>query len=95
MSERVIDTSRPPAHGAHRTGDFKPALQLSVDHDLCPGCGEPIALRLVLELIEELGCADDAIGGISTAPHGFGIGSIFDPEAVRARIAGALERSAA
>ena len=36
-----------------------------------------------------------AIGGISTDPHGFGIGSIFDPEAVRARIAGALERSAA
>ena len=36
-----------------------------------------------------------AIGGISTDPHGFGIGRIFDPEVVRARIAGALERSAA
>ena len=35
------------------------------------------------------------IGGISTDPHGFGIGRIFDPEVVRARIAGALERSAA
>jgi 2-oxoglutarate ferredoxin oxidoreductase subunit alpha len=31
-----------------------------------------------------------AIGGISTDPHGFGIGGFFDPEQVRARIAGAL-----
>jgi 2-oxoglutarate ferredoxin oxidoreductase subunit alpha len=37
-----------------------------------------------------------AIGGISTDPHGFGIGSIFDPEHVRARIESALAtRSAA
>jgi 2-oxoglutarate ferredoxin oxidoreductase subunit alpha len=31
-----------------------------------------------------------AIGGISTDPHGFGIGSFFDPEQVRGRIEGAL-----
>jgi hypothetical protein len=37
-----------------------------------------------------------SIGGISTDPHGFGIGTYFDPEQVRARIAGALApRSAA
>jgi 2-oxoglutarate/2-oxoacid ferredoxin oxidoreductase subunit alpha len=36
-----------------------------------------------------------AIGGISTDPHGFGIGTFFDPEQVRARIESALERSAA
>lgn len=37
-----------------------------------------------------------AIGGISTDAHGFGIGTFFDPEQVRARIAGALpKRSAA
>ncbi len=37
-----------------------------------------------------------AIGGISTDPHGFGIGAIFDPEHVRARIESALAtRSAA
>ncbi len=37
-----------------------------------------------------------AIGGISTDAHGFGIGALFDPEGVRARILGALEaRSAA
>ncbi|HEU4429529.1 MAG TPA: hypothetical protein VFT98_12290 [Myxococcota bacterium] len=37
-----------------------------------------------------------AIGGISTDPHGFGIGRFFDPEQVRARIEATLpERSAA
>ena len=30
------------------------------------------------------------IGGISTDPSGFGIGSLLDPETVRGRIAGAL-----
>jgi 2-oxoglutarate ferredoxin oxidoreductase subunit beta len=40
----------------------KPALQLGTDHDLCPGCGEPLALRMLLEAIEELGCAQRAIG---------------------------------
>jgi 2-oxoglutarate ferredoxin oxidoreductase subunit beta len=60
-SGETVDTTQAPA-GAQRTGEFKPALQLSVQHDLCPGCGEPLALRLILEAIEELGCADDAIG---------------------------------
>jgi 2-oxoglutarate ferredoxin oxidoreductase subunit alpha len=37
-----------------------------------------------------------AIGGISTDPHGFGIGRFFDPEQVRARIESSLpQRSAA
>jgi 2-oxoglutarate ferredoxin oxidoreductase subunit beta len=45
-----------------KTGVEKPALQLGVDHDLCPGCGEPLALRMLLEAIEELGCAERAIG---------------------------------
>jgi 2-oxoglutarate ferredoxin oxidoreductase subunit beta len=30
------------------------ALLLSTEHSLCPGCGEPIALRTILELITEL-----------------------------------------
>lgn len=36
-----------------------------------------------------------AIGGISTDPHGFGIGTFFDPEQVRARIERALVRNVA
>ena len=47
---------------ATRTGEFLPRLQLSPDHDLCPGCGEPLVLRLILELVDELGLAERAIG---------------------------------
>jgi len=45
-----------------QTGLEKPALQVGVDHDLCPGCGEPLALRMLLEAIEDVGCAQRAIG---------------------------------
>ena len=47
---------------ARKVGNLKPALQLGVEHDLCPGCGEPLALRCLLETIEELGCSQRAIG---------------------------------
>jgi 2-oxoglutarate ferredoxin oxidoreductase subunit beta len=47
-----------------KVGLEKPPLQLGVDHDLCPGCGEPLALRMLLEAIEEVGCAERAIGVI-------------------------------
>jgi 2-oxoglutarate/2-oxoacid ferredoxin oxidoreductase subunit beta len=49
-----------PAPGMHKVFD-KPALLLSTQHSLCPGCGEPIALRLMLELIEELGLRERTI----------------------------------
>ncbi|MEO8602430.1 MAG: thiamine pyrophosphate-dependent enzyme [bacterium] len=39
----------------------KPALLLSTEHSLCPGCGEPVAVRLMLELIEQLGVRDRTI----------------------------------
>ena len=45
-----------------KTGAFRPALQRVGEHDLCPGCGEPLALRSLLETIDELGCARRAIG---------------------------------
>ncbi len=52
----------PPACPATRVGEFAPRLQRDVDHDLCPGCGEPVALRAILEAIEEQGRASSAIG---------------------------------
>ena len=57
-----LRTNAPPEQPAHKIGSFKPALQLSEDHDLCPGCGEPVALRTVLEAIEALGLAQNTIG---------------------------------
>jgi 2-oxoglutarate ferredoxin oxidoreductase subunit beta len=39
----------------------RPDLLLSTQHSLCPGCGEPLALRSILELLVELGVADRTI----------------------------------
>ena len=39
----------------------KPDLLLSTAHSLCPGCGEPLALRTILELIDELDLRDRTI----------------------------------
>jgi len=37
-------------------------LQLSGEHHLCPGCGHPVAWRILLEAIAELGLERKAIG---------------------------------
>lgn len=60
----VIDTTKPPQEPARQKWDTRPDLLIEGDHDLCPGCGEPIALRCMLEVIEEMGLAKDAIGAI-------------------------------
>jgi 2-oxoglutarate ferredoxin oxidoreductase subunit beta len=56
-----IPTDTPPSHPAHQVGDYKPELLLTQEHHLCPGCGEPVALRIVLETIQELGLATRTI----------------------------------
>ena len=56
----VLDTSTPPT-GAKKVGDLKPDLLLTQEHNLCPGCGEPLALRLFLESLEELGVAQQSV----------------------------------
>jgi 2-oxoglutarate ferredoxin oxidoreductase subunit beta len=62
--DRTIRTDAPPERAARRTGTFSSGLQLTQDHDLCPGCGEPVALRALLEAVEELGLTQRAIGVI-------------------------------
>jgi 2-oxoglutarate ferredoxin oxidoreductase subunit beta len=42
-------------------GKQKPDLLLTQEHSMCPGCGEPIALRDCLETIQELGLAQRTI----------------------------------
>jgi 2-oxoglutarate ferredoxin oxidoreductase subunit beta len=58
----VLPTDAPPETPARRAGAFKPSLLLHDDHDLCPGCGEPVAIRILLDVIEELGCITRSIG---------------------------------
>ena len=49
----VLDTSAAPDH-ARKVADLKPDLLLSQEHHMCPGCGEPLALRVYLEALQEL-----------------------------------------
>jgi 2-oxoglutarate ferredoxin oxidoreductase subunit beta len=57
-----VPTDAPPTIGAHLVDDFTPTLLDIGEHSLCPGCGEPIALRAVLEAIEAIGAVSRAIG---------------------------------
>ncbi len=57
----VLDTRVAPTVGARVVEAHKPELLLTEDHSLCPGCGEPLALRIFLEAISELGLASGSI----------------------------------
>jgi 2-oxoglutarate/2-oxoacid ferredoxin oxidoreductase subunit beta len=50
----VVPTSEPPKRPAHLVDDFTPQLVDVGTHQLCPGCGEPIAVRSVMESVAEL-----------------------------------------
>ena len=50
-----------PAPGKKVASALAP-LQLSGEHHLCPGCGHPVAWRLLLEVIAELELETKAIG---------------------------------
>ena len=57
----VIPTDAPPTEPARLVDDFTPALLEMGEHHLCPGCGEPIAMRSALEAIAELGVVQRTI----------------------------------
>jgi 2-oxoglutarate ferredoxin oxidoreductase subunit beta len=61
---RVIATDSPPSAACRKKGSFEPSLALMGEHDLCPGCGEPLAVRQILDSIEALGLGQKAIGVI-------------------------------
>jgi 2-oxoglutarate ferredoxin oxidoreductase subunit beta len=50
----TVDIHAAPDRDARRVVGFKPDLLQSSEHDLCPGCGHPIAWRLVLDSLVEL-----------------------------------------
>lgn len=51
----VLDTSTPPDVPSRVVEPKTPELLLSHTHQLCPGCGEPLAVRTFLEAITDLG----------------------------------------
>jgi 2-oxoglutarate/2-oxoacid ferredoxin oxidoreductase subunit beta len=50
----VVPTDAPPTTPARLVEDFTPSLVDVGAHHLCPGCGEPIAIRSLVEAIAEL-----------------------------------------
>jgi 2-oxoglutarate ferredoxin oxidoreductase subunit beta len=66
----VIDSSAPP-DDATLVDDFTPDLVDVAEHHLCPGCGEPIAIRSIMEAVAELDLTTRTIAtfgiGCSTA----------------------------
>ncbi|MCB5164710.1 thiamine pyrophosphate-dependent enzyme [Streptomyces bambusae] len=67
----VVPTDHPPACAASLVHDFTPELISVGAHQLCPGCGEPMAIRAVAEAVAELGLTRSCIAvfgiGCSTA----------------------------
>lgn len=64
----TVDTSTVPA-GARQVAAPKPSLLLG-EHSLCPGCGEPVALRLLLEVLQELDIVQRTIGVVGHGCYG-------------------------
>ena len=56
----ILDTSQPPPN-ARKIEALKPDLLLTQEHHMCPGCGEPLAVRQFLETIQELGATQRAV----------------------------------
>ncbi|MDT0530552.1 thiamine pyrophosphate-dependent enzyme [Micromonospora sp. DSM 115977] len=65
----IIDTTGPPSVPARKVADPKPPLLLG-EHSLCPGCGEPVALRLLLEVLQELDIVQRTIGVVGHGCYG-------------------------
>ncbi len=56
----TLDTSTAPAD-ARKIEQLKPDLLLTQEHHMCPGCGEPLAVRQFLETIQDLDVVQQAV----------------------------------
>ena len=73
---QIVDTTAPPTRPARLVDDFAPPLILPGAHQLCAGCGEPAAIRSVVEMIDELGLTGRAVGvfaHLTRASYGDGV----------------------
>jgi 2-oxoglutarate/2-oxoacid ferredoxin oxidoreductase subunit beta len=62
MTTTHIQTDTAPDIASTKVSPFMPPLQITEDHHLCPGCGHPVAWRLLLEVLSELELDHRAIG---------------------------------
>jgi 2-oxoglutarate ferredoxin oxidoreductase subunit beta len=59
--QTVVPTQHPPEDPASLVDDFTPELIDVGAHLLCPGCGEPVAMRSILEAVADVGAIQRAI----------------------------------
>jgi 2-oxoglutarate ferredoxin oxidoreductase subunit beta len=78
-----IATNTPPTVPAHKIADLKPDLLLTQQHHLCPGCGEPLALRILLDTLMDLEVAQRTIAVIGIGCY-TSFSSTLDVELVQA-----------
>ena len=69
-----VPTDSPPVRPAKLVDDFAPPLMLPGAHKLCAGCGEPAAMRALVEMIQEMGFAKRTV-----AVFGIGCYTSFSP----------------
>jgi 2-oxoglutarate ferredoxin oxidoreductase subunit beta len=80
----VVQTTHSPTEpGTRRVGEARPSLLRSEDHERCPGCGEPVAVRMMLEAIEALGYAQQSIGVVGIGCY-TALTSIMDVDLIQA-----------
>jgi len=65
----VVTTDRPPGQEASKVAEAYPSLLLG-DHSLCPGCGEPVALRILLETLQEMDLVQKTIAVVGHGCYG-------------------------
>jgi 2-oxoglutarate ferredoxin oxidoreductase subunit beta len=58
----IIPTEQPPERPSKLIHDFTPQLIDVGEHHLCPGCGEPIAMRSIVEAVAEQDAISRAVG---------------------------------
>lgn len=57
----IINTDLPPMQPATKYADHKPDLIISGTHAFCPGCGEPVGARILVEVLKDLGLAQNNV----------------------------------
>ena len=79
----IVPTDAPPTEPSHEIGVRKPALLTTEYGGFCPGCGEPIAARALLENLVELDVVSRVIAVIGIGCY-TGFSMSFDLETVQA-----------
>jgi 2-oxoglutarate ferredoxin oxidoreductase subunit beta len=70
----IVKTDIAPSRPAKLVDDFAPPLILPGAHKLCAGCGEPAAMRGIVEMVDEMGLTNRTV-----AVFGIGCYTSFSP----------------